>query len=71
MSHIPVRVHAFILLLLAIGATICFALMIYHLAHFDIWSRSSEGAMAALLGILMYVTILEDIHQVILTDILS
>ncbi|KAH7015020.1 hypothetical protein EDB80DRAFT_323094 [Ilyonectria destructans] len=53
MSHIPPRVHAAIQLLLAIGATICFILLIYHLVHFNVWSRSSEGAMAALLGILM------------------
>ncbi|KAK7402723.1 hypothetical protein QQX98_011512 [Neonectria punicea] len=53
MSHIPPRVHAAIQLLLAIGATVCFILLIYHLVHFDIWSRSSEGAMAALLAMLM------------------
>ncbi|KPM39916.1 hypothetical protein AK830_g6671 [Neonectria ditissima] len=53
MSHIPPRVHAGIQLLLAVGASICFALLIYHIVHFDIWSRSSEGAMAALLAILM------------------
>ncbi|KAF7540639.1 hypothetical protein G7Z17_g12158 [Cylindrodendrum hubeiense] len=53
MSYIPPRIHATIQLLLATGATICFALLIYHLVHFKVWSRSSEGAMAALLGILM------------------
>ncbi|KAI5460294.1 hypothetical protein BGZ63DRAFT_245172 [Mariannaea sp. PMI_226] len=53
MSHIPRPVQAAIQLLLAVGATICFALLIYHLVHFDIWSQSYEGAMAALLGILM------------------
>lgn len=53
MSHIPLRLSALILLLLALGSTICFALLIYHLVHYDVWSKSSVGGMAALIGILM------------------
>ncbi|KAM5341684.1 hypothetical protein ACJ41O_014715 [Fusarium nematophilum] len=55
MSHIPAPVNAAVQLILAVGATVCFALILYHIESYDIWSRYAEGSMAALLAILMVI----------------
>ncbi|KAF4983334.1 hypothetical protein FDECE_17323 [Fusarium decemcellulare] len=55
MSHIPPPVNATVQLLLALGATACFVLLVYHMETYEIWSRYAEGGMVALLAILMVI----------------
>jgi hypothetical protein len=42
-------------LIIALGATACFAILIYHLENYQVWGRTSESIMIALLAILAYV----------------
>ncbi|KAJ4241612.1 hypothetical protein NW757_012055 [Fusarium falciforme] len=55
MSHVPMPVNAAVQLILAIGATVCFALLVYHMETYDYWTRYTEGGMAALLAMLFIV----------------
>ncbi|KAG5774251.1 hypothetical protein H9Q72_000319 [Fusarium xylarioides] len=52
MSHIPAVVNTIVQLILALGATACFAILIYHMENYPVWNRSLEGSMIALLVIL-------------------
>ncbi|KAF5019720.1 hypothetical protein F66182_8263 [Fusarium sp. NRRL 66182] len=52
MSHVPPVVNAVVQLILALGTTACFAILIYHMETYHVWSRNSEGAMIALLVLL-------------------
>ncbi|KAJ4247775.1 hypothetical protein NW762_012984 [Fusarium torreyae] len=52
MSHVPPVVNAVVQLILALGTTACFAILIYHMENYFVWSRGAEGAMIALLVIL-------------------
>ncbi|KAF4456751.1 hypothetical protein F53441_1187 [Fusarium austroafricanum] len=52
MSHIPGPVNSVVQLILALGATACFAILIYHMESYPIWSRTLEGSMIGLLVIL-------------------
>lgn len=55
MSHIPAIVNAVMELILALGATACFAILIYHIENYQVWGRTSEATMIGLLVILAYV----------------
>lgn len=55
MSYIPAIVDTIVQLILALGATACFAILIYHMENYSVWNRSLEGSMIALLVILAYV----------------
>jgi hypothetical protein len=55
MSHVPAVVNTIVQLILALGATACFAILIYHMENYPAWNRSLEGSMIALLVILAYV----------------
>ncbi|CCT67496.1 uncharacterized protein FFUJ_13712 [Fusarium fujikuroi IMI 58289] len=52
MSHVPAIVNTIVQLILALGATACFAILIYHMENYPVWNRSLEGSMIALLVIL-------------------
>ncbi|KAH7178009.1 hypothetical protein DER46DRAFT_144260 [Fusarium sp. MPI-SDFR-AT-0072] len=54
MSHVPAIVNTIVQLILALGATACFAILIYHMENYSVWNRSLEGSMIALLVILAY-----------------
>jgi hypothetical protein len=55
MSHVPPTVNAIMELIIALGATACFAILIFHLDNYEVWGRTSESIMIALLVILAYV----------------
>ncbi|KAL4729680.1 hypothetical protein ACLX1H_004102 [Fusarium chlamydosporum] len=55
MSHIPAIVNAVMELILALGATACFAILIYHIENYQVWGRTSEATMIGLLVILALV----------------
>lgn len=55
MSYVPAIVNTIVQLILALGATACFAILIYHMENYSVWNRSLEGSMIALLVILAYV----------------
>ncbi|KAM0427790.1 hypothetical protein ACHAPT_007247 [Fusarium lateritium] len=55
MSHVPSPVNVAVQLVLALGATACFALLLYHMETYNYWSRYTEGGMAALLAMLLIV----------------
>jgi hypothetical protein len=55
MSHIPPIVNTIVELILALGSTACFAILIYHLETYAVWNRSTEISMIVLLVILAYV----------------
>jgi hypothetical protein len=55
MSYVPAIVDTIVQLILALGATACFAILIYHMENYSVWNRSLEGSMIALLVILAYV----------------
>ncbi|RGP74213.1 hypothetical protein FSPOR_1908 [Fusarium sporotrichioides] len=52
MSSVPPIVSAVMELIIALGATACFAILIYHLDNYQVWGRTSESIMVALLAIL-------------------
>lgn len=60
MSHVPKRVDVGVRGVLAVGASVCFAMLVYHMVRWTAWSASSEGTMCALLAILMWVYMLYD-----------
>ncbi|KAL6923863.1 hypothetical protein FSHL1_001114 [Fusarium sambucinum] len=55
MSSVPPTVNAVMELVIALGATACFAILIYHLENYQVWGRTSESIMIALLAILALV----------------
>ncbi|KAH7245822.1 hypothetical protein BKA59DRAFT_176353 [Fusarium tricinctum] len=52
MSHIPPIPNTIVELILALGSTACFAILIYHLETYVVWNRSTETTMIVLLVIL-------------------
>jgi hypothetical protein len=55
MSSVPPTVNTVMELIIALGATACFAILIYHLENYQVWGRTSESIMIALLAILALV----------------
>ncbi|KAF4980364.1 hypothetical protein FZEAL_3594 [Fusarium zealandicum] len=55
MSHIPLMVNVAVQLMLAIGATVCFIILVIEIQGQPTWSRYTSRAMAGLLAILMII----------------
>ncbi|RFN46483.1 hypothetical protein FIE12Z_9271 [Fusarium flagelliforme] len=56
MSHVPGVVNAAVELIIALGATAGFAILIYHIQNYVVWSRTSEAIMIAMLVILALIS---------------
>jgi hypothetical protein len=67
MSHVPDVVNAAVELIIALGATVGFAILIYHIQNYVVWGRTSEAIMIAMLVILAYVQAIP-IGEVVLTE---